>query len=369
MTQATPISVMVVDDSASIRGRIFSYFEHLDDVAIVATATQGQMALERLGKQPVEVLVMDLSMPEKDALQTLPDLRQQFPDVKVLLMVSPDDDRDRVMQAMSGGVAELVTKPMAQAGKNDVDAFHQELDQKIRELAHSPTGAITLIHSTMKDDHSPQIEEKRKRIDESPTDWHYPDVRPSAIAIGSSTGGPPALMELFKGLRGFTLPVPVFLTQHMPADFTSTLSSHLSTASGRLCHEAADDMPVARGEMYLAPGDYHMGVRDEKGGLHITLNQEPPENFCRPAVDVMLRSLSAYYGNRLFVIMLTGMGQDGLIGCKAVTGAGGSVIAQNKESSVVWGMPRVVAEAGLCLEVLPLACMADYVRHMMRGGA
>jgi two-component system chemotaxis response regulator CheB len=184
------------------------------------------------------------------------------------------------------------------------------------------------------------------------------------IAIGSSTGGPQALFKLLGGLGGH-VSQPILITQHMPATFTSLLAGHISRASSAECTEATDGEAIVPGHIYLAPGDFHMLAERTESGKVIRLTKAERENFCRPSVDPMLRSLAAIYGPRLLVLILTGMGSDGCKGAEAVVAAGGSVIAQDEETSVVWGMPGAVASAGMCSAVLALSDIAPYVRKLV----
>ena len=184
------------------------------------------------------------------------------------------------------------------------------------------------------------------------------------IAVGSSTGGPQALFKLFGGLGG-QVRQSILITQHMPATFTSLLAGHISRASSMPCNEAEDGESIVPGRIYLAPGDYHMIAESGDSGKIVRLTKSEPENYCRPSADPMLRSLAALYGRRLLVIILTGMGSDGRKGAEAAVAAGGSVIAQDEDSSVVWGMPGAVATAGLCSAVLPLTDIAPYVRKLV----
>ena len=187
------------------------------------------------------------------------------------------------------------------------------------------------------------------------------------MAIGSSTGGPQALFDVLGNLGAITQPVVV--TQHMPATFTALLAEHISRVSAMPSKEGEDGEIIKGGNIYLAPGGYHMVFEKQGTNTVIRLNQEAPENFCRPAVDPMLRSLSKIYGSRLLVLILTGMGSDGLRGSQVVTAAGGSVIAQDEQTSVVWGMPGAVATAGLCSAVLPIKEMASKVRQLVLRSA
>ena len=191
----------------------------------------------------------------------------------------------------------------------------------------------------------------------------------SLIAIGSSTGGPQALITLF-GNKAFPSHVPIVLTQHMPPLFTANLATQLARVSGRPCHEAKDGQRLERGQAYLAPGDQHMLLMKERNGdVHIVLSKSEPENYCRPSVDPMLRSVAEIYGAAACAVILTGMGQDGLDGCRAIRQSGGTVVAQNFESSVVWGMPGAVVKHGYADEVLSLedipAHLSGCVEHAL----
>ena len=190
-------------------------------------------------------------------------------------------------------------------------------------------------------------------------------INVEAIAIGSSTGGPQALFEVLRGLNGVRQ--PIFITQHMPATFTTILAEHITRLTGLKCQEAQNNMPIVGGQVYLAPGDYHMTVEGRGASRYLKLNQNPPENFCRPSVDPMLRSLVASYGGNILTIILTGMGQDGMLGGRDVVNAGGMVVAQDEQSSVVWGMPGAAAHAGICSAVLPVGGIAAYIKKFAGG--
>jgi len=178
-------------------------------------------------------------------------------------------------------------------------------------------------------------------------------VAPQVIAIGSSTGGPQALYDVLKHLAP-TFGLPILLTQHMPPTFTTMLAQHINRICGVVAVEATEGMPVERGRVHIAPGDFHMKVTNTRAAPVIRLTKEPPENYCRPSVDPMLTSIVDLYGSAVLAVILTGMGHDGLRGCRAVVAAGGSVMAQDQATSVVWGMPGAVANAGLCSSILPI---------------
>ena len=188
----------------------------------------------------------------------------------------------------------------------------------------------------------------------------YPDV----IAIGSSTGGPQALFTLLAGLGG--LKQPILITQHMPPTFTTILAEHISKVTGREAAEAKDGEVILPGRIYVAPGDFHMTVEVHNNQKTLRIAKSPPENFCRPAVDPMLRSLVQVYGAKILCVILTGMGADGLRGAQALVASGGTVLAQDEATSVVWGMPGAVAAAGICSAVLPLPALAPAIMRVVQ---
>lgn len=190
----------------------------------------------------------------------------------------------------------------------------------------------------------------------------FPAHLPHALAIGVSTGGPQALQRVFTELRGSRLSLPIYITQHMPAQFTGALAEQLTRAYGSKCVEGHDGEDVESGTVYIAPGNYHMELAKKINSIKIKLSTSAEVNFCRPSVDVMLESLVPIYGDRLLVIIMTGMGQDGLDGCRKAHAAGATIIAQDAASSAVWGMPRAVAEAGICKAVLPLGAISHYIK-------
>jgi two-component system chemotaxis response regulator CheB len=206
---------------------------------------------------------------------------------------------------------------------------------------------------------------RRRVVSLRPPSREFPEV----VAIGSSTGGPQALFKVLGQLKG-ALRQPIFITQHMPATFTTILAEHVARASGYPTAEGVDGEAVQGGRIYVAPGDFHMVVEaKDRGEKVVRLTKAPPENFCRPSVDPMLRSLAAVYGARVLTLILTGMGHDGLNGGRAVVAAGGTVVAQDEATSIVWGMPGAVATAGLCSAVLALDEIAPSIAKLAARAA
>ena len=251
------------------------------------------------------------------------------------------------MRALRLGAADYVPKPSVEAIADD--SFRRELVAKVLGLARlrQASGRVARAAPTIGLRGASPLPAK-------------------LLAIGSSTGGPQALFTLIRAL-GRDVRVPVILTQHMPATFTPLLAEHIHKLGMMSCAEAKDGEALRPGHIHLAPGDRHLLIRSGPAGMVVKITTDPPENFCRPAVDPMLRSAAAACDGRVLVAMLTGMGQDGLLGTRAVIDAGGTAIAQDEASSVVWGMPGAVAQAGLCHAVLPLPDMAPKLINMLRG--
>ena len=305
-------------------------------------------------------------MPVMDGLTALPKILEVKPEAKVIMNSTlTRANADISLRALAMGAADYLTKPSSSQELRSAEAFSRELTEKVKALGaasrgQAPSPAVAPRERSAKPAPAAAPISLRGRTAAQP---------PAAIAIGSSTGGPQALFKVFAGL-GAAPPQPIFITQHMPPTFTTLLAEHISRQTGISCHEPEDGEAVAGGRIYLAPGDRHMLVRSGGEGVVIRLSDGPQENFCRPAVDPMLRSLAKVYGARLLVAILTGMGADGREGGRSVVEAGGTIIAQDEESSVVWGMPGAVATAGLCSAVLPLPEIAPYISKVaMRSAA
>lgn len=330
--------VMICDDSALIRAAIANILAADPAILVVARVANGAAAIEQLATCQVDVVVLDIEMPVMDGMTALPLLLRASPGIGII-MASTLTTRgaEIAMRALRLGAADYVPKPSATAVAGD-RRFGDELIAKVRGLArlrHRPEGRATP---------APPAAQLRPA----------PRLSPRLLAIGSSTGGPNALFALIESLRGMAIPVPIVLTQHMPASFTPILAQHLDRLGVLPCAEAADGMSLAAGSLVLAPGDRHMLVHRTERGFAIRLSQSPPENFCRPSVDPMLRSACDAADGRVLVAMLTGMGQDGLLGTRKIIEAGGALIAQDEATSVVWGMPGAVVRAGLAHAILPL---------------
>jgi two-component system chemotaxis response regulator CheB len=344
--------VMICDDSVVIRGAIARMLEQDPDIKVVARAADGMAAIAALQRQTIDVIVLDIEMPVMDGLTALPLLLKADPQVRVIMASTLTTRGAEVaMRALRLGAADYLPKPST-SEIND-DSFRRELTAKVRGLARLRANA--------------QVKTTRP-LPAAPGVGLRPAGRqkPMLLAIGSSTGGPQALFQLVQGL-GKKLPVPVVLTQHMPATFTPILADHLTKLGFMPCHEARHGEKLEPGQIYLAPGDHHLLIEAAGGGARALLSNDPPENFCRPAVDPMLRSAVTAMSGRILVVMLTGMGQDGLAGTRLVVDGGGTAIAQDEATSVVWGMPGAIAQAGLCHAILPLAQLAPKILNILEG--
>ncbi len=363
----SPIRVMVVDDSAVVRGLIVRMLEADGGIEVVASVGNGQVAVSTLARTDVDVIILDIEMPVMDGLTALPKLLEVDPGVRVIMASTLTLRNAEVsIRALQAGASDYIPKPSSSRELSGGMDFRRELIEKVHTLGRIRSGGRSrgpARAAPARVRFSPPPAPPAKVVLREPG-----RLKPEVLAIGSSTGGPQALFTLLKSIPR-DLRLPVFLTQHMPATFTTILAEHITRMTGWACAEAKDGDPVMAGRILLAPGDYHMTVEARGAQRFVRLNQDPPQNFCRPSVDVMLRSIEKIYGSRTLAAILTGMGQDGLAACRQVVEAGGTVVAQDEASSIVWGMPGAVANAGLCSAVLPLPDLAAYITRTASRGA
>lgn len=346
------IRVLIVDDAVVIRRMLSSVIEKDPQLEVVGVAANGRIALQKILQCNPDLITLDVEMPEMDGITTLREIRKTHPHLPVI-MVSTLTERGAVttMEALSAGATDYVTKP-ANVGKimEGLELMEQQLLPKIRAIcAHQLPAA------------EPEYRPTKSQAVQSP-----PALRPAAatsrtsiecVTIGTSTGGPNALHDVFSNLP-VALPVPIFVVQHMPPVFTAMLAERLGKCGPTVFHEGADGMEALPGHAYLAPGGKHMIVKREGTRVVVRLNEEPAENSCRPAVDPLFRSLAKVYGRNLLAVVMTGMGQDGLRGCQVLSEKGASIFVQDEASSVVWGMPGCIAHAGIADALVPLKDIA-----------
>ncbi|MEH6546087.1 MAG: chemotaxis response regulator protein-glutamate methylesterase [Sneathiella sp.] len=368
-----PYRVMVVDDSAVIRGFLTRWLNMEDDIQVVASANNGIAALRECEKFKPEIIILDIEMPEMDGMTALPQLIAMDPDLQVIMASTlTRRNADVSLRALSIGAADYIAKPESTRVNDEKDAFQHGLTEKVRVLGAARRGREETADKPVLRPTSVQPSNLQGLAKltgaKAPIVLRAtgPVLAPQIIAIGSSTGGPQALFQLFEQLKGKTN-LPIVITQHMPATFTALLAEHLNKIYDKEVVEAKDGEKIVDGRVYVAPGDWHMTIQREGIDTVIRLNQEPPENFCRPSVDPMLRSLLSVYNNRVLTVILTGMGHDGLNGCQKLAEANAIVIGQDEETSVVWGMPGAVANAGVCNSVVPLQNIAASIEGYLLG--
>ena len=371
---ADPIKVMLVDDALVVRGMLSRMLEGTGDISVVASAGDGERALDALKRNPVDVVLLDIEMPRMNGIEALPKIVAEYPGIQVVMASTLTKRNAEIsLKAMELGAADYVTKPGSTGELRSSDDFKRELVEKVLSL-----GRAARRRAAQGIGRSPVVPARRPTASEAPaqaaglgrgkevTLRPLKPFKPDALAIGSSTGGPQALLKVLKDLGAVRQ--PIFITQHMPPTFTTILAEHIARSTGRTCQEGTEGMSVESGNIYLAPGGRHMLIK-RKGALPaISLSDDPPENFCRPAVDPMLRSLATLYGSKLLVTILTGMGSDGAKGGQVCVDAGGQVLAQDEATSVVWGMPGAAAMAGICGAVLPLGKIGTEIRRFAAGG-
>lgn len=339
--------VLLVDDAVVVRKALSQAIAQDSALEVAGTAANGRLGLAKFLATTPDIVLLDVEMPEMDGLETVRQLRKVDPRVPIIMFSSVTEHGAAVtLEAMSLGATDYVTKPSNIDGVATLDAITRDLIPKIRALCHLPGG--------------PGIIQREMPIPPRlPTQARLP-VPVRIVVIGVSTGGPDALARLLPRIPA-DFPVPVLIAQHMPAIFTAMLATRLTSKSSFSVRECVSGERLRAGCAILAPGDFHMEIREQNGTLYMSTHQGPRENFCRPSVDVLFRSVAQVFGAHTLAVILTGMGQDGLKGCEMLRAQGARVFVQDEASSVVWGMPGFVARAGLADKILPLDSIAEEI--------
>jgi two-component system chemotaxis response regulator CheB len=412
------IRVVVVDDAVVVRSLLARWIDAEPDMRVVASLPSGRETIAWFDKNDADIVLLDIEMPDLDGITALPLLLQKKRDLTVI-MVSTFTRRSAEisLRALSLGAADYIPKPESTREVTTSISFRRELLEKVRALGHrrrpsprmqapslvppsepaaapgtaphlAPRSRKGGAHHHARDRHSHEHHPQEHRVQEhraqdlgqgqADLQSLLPEqglihLRPFALTtprvllIGSSTGGPQALTALIEKLPAAIDRAPVLITQHMPPTFTTVMAEHLSRVGGRGAHEAEDGEPVLAGGIYVAPGGRHMRVVRDDDAVRIAIGDDEPIHFCKPAVDALFSSAAAAWGSASLALVLTGMGTDGTQGATELVAAGASVIAQDEATSVVWGMPRSVAQAGLCSAVLPLDQIAQKVLRLLSG--
>ena len=342
--------VLIIDDSAVVRGLVARWIEADPRFEVAATCADGEQGVRRAGELQPDLIVLDIEMPRMDGLTALPLILRAAPRARVIMASTLTRKGAEVtLRALSLGAADYAPKP--EAGRvAGADAYRTELLDKLEALSPRPKFAPAA---------------RPRPVRAAPAPRMGLATKPDLVAIGSSTGGPQALRDVMSAIPRDAR-IPVVITQHMPKLFTAILAEHLSKC-GLPAAEAKHNEMIKPGRVYVAPGDWHFTVRREAAGLVAQLDQNPPVNFCRPSVDPLFRSCADAVGRNMLAVVLTGMGADGREGARAVRAAGGQVIAQDQATSVVWGMPGAVAEAGLADQILPLPEIGPDIARRLKG--
>ncbi len=352
MTSNKPKSlrILVVDDAIVVRRVLSAVLADDPAISEVHTAPNGRVALQKFTTLRPDAVVLDVEMPVMDGITTLRELRKL--DTKVpIVMFSTLTERGAAatLEALANGASDYVTKPSASGGiRAAQERIRGELIPKLKALCRVEI--------------SPRVT-RRLPLRAQPATKRPPLI--DVVLIGVSTGGPNALAQVIPSLPA-DLPVPVLIVQHMPPVFTKMLADRLNAKAKLRVVEASHGDQVTPGGVWIAPGDYHMTVARQGRAVHVRLNQDPPVNFCRPAVDVLFRSAVPVYGGRILAVVLTGMGSDGCRGCQLIKEANGYVIAQDESTSVVWGMPGAVVQHDLADEVLPLQEIGPAIARLVQ---
>ena len=349
------IKVLIVDDSVVIRKIVSSVLSEDPDLEVVGTAANGKIALQKIHQLNPDILTLDVEMPVMDGLETLSEAKKIDADLPIIMFSSfTERAGKKTIEALMLGAFDYVTKPSNSLGISVTNKkIQDELIPKIKEFCFKKS-AVNVSSNIPPKVTNPIINvSSSKKID--------------ILAIGASTGGPNALAKLLPTFSN-DFPVPIVIVQHMPSFFTKLLAKQLSEKSHVDVFEAKSGDKLYPGKAWIAPGEHHMIIEKKIDGIYILLNQEPKENSCRPSIDPLFKSISKVYEAKALSIILTGMGQDGLFGCQYIKEAGGQVIVQDKNSSIVWGMPGVVSNAGLADQILPLNKIGETVISKVKVG-
>jgi two-component system chemotaxis response regulator CheB len=346
-----PIRVLVVDDSVVVRKLLSETLASTPGIQLAGTASSGALALAKIPQLNPDVITLDIEMPGLNGIETLKEIRKLYPKLPVIMFSTLTEHGAAItLEALSVGASDYLAKPTNSPNLAcAMEQVRSELSTKIFALCGRDRQVLTGSRKIASTTRPPG----RNRVE--------------ILAIGTSTGGPNALADVIPRLPEH-FPVPVVVVQHMPPLFTRMLAARLNTQSQiRVC-EADQGRALEPGQVWIAPGDYHLTVARKGQGTILELNQDPPENSCRPAVDVLFRSVARTYGANVLAVVMTGMGSDGARGAGHIREAGGEVFVQDEASSVVWGMPGAVVHSGCANKICPLREISEEIVRRVQVG-
>lgn len=346
MNTNTKKNVLIVDDSRVIQNQMLRFVKELPNVGEILIAENGQDAIDKTRANHIDIITLDIQMPIKNGLEALPDLLKIAPKAKVIISSTLSvEGADITMKALSLGAYDYLTKPNVGNAGYTLSDFERDLKAKLTPLLE--------VEDTVTKVSAPK-----------PNTLKVPALI-NAVVVASSTGGPAALLEVFAKI-GPTIKMPIFVVQHMPPIFTGILAENIQRISGVRTVEVQEKQLVQHNTIYVAPGGYHLTVQKNDKDICVDLNSEPPENYCRPSANQLFKSAAEVYKGNLLSIVLTGIGQDGLEGARHVAQTGGAIVVQDQETSVVWGMPKAIYEAGLTQNILSLQEIKSFFNKVVK---
>lgn len=352
--------VMIVDDSVVVRGLVSRWIAEVEGFEVVATASNGKIALDTVDRAEPDILLLDIEMPEMDGLAALPRLLAKRPGLQVVVLSSlTQRNADISLKCLSLGATDYLPKPESHREVTTSTGFRGELVAKLQALSQSRRRRREV----------PDLRARPEPAARVPLRPRTSMVAPRVLLIGASTGGPRAVGEVLSAMGPALSRLPVLIVQHMPPIFTAVFAEHLQAQTGVLAREPKAGEPLTPGRIFVAPGGRHMGLVKEGANIVVRLDDGPPVNFCRPAVDVLFRDAATLFGSAALAVVLTGMGSDGTNGARALVETGATVLAQDEATSTVWGMPGSIAKAGLAHEILPLDGIAPALKTLITGAA
>ncbi len=365
------LNVLIVDDTVTYRSILSNIVSNIPDAAVAATASNGKIALAKLEHQKVDIVLLDIEMPEMDGLETLSILNKNHPDIGVVMVSGLNkSSADITIKALELGAMEFIPKPDGINVEDSKNELQLKLTQVFRHFRSKrfakPTATKSLVTPAPVLSAATSYRPVASPPSTPPT-AKTPPGHFDILVIGVSTGGPNALSEVLPMLPG-DLNIPVLLVQHMPPIFTESLASSLNRKSRLNVKEAAHHDLVLPNNVYIAPGGKHMEIFKAGDDVRILIHEGPPENSCRPAVDVLFRSISPVYGKNVLSLIMTGMGSDGALGVKSLKQTGCYSLVQSEKTCVVYGMPKAVEELRLADESVDLPLLAQRITQLVRKG-